>query len=98
MEIKEIENLAKLCRIELSDNEKKELLGEMDSILDFVNQIQKVVVSPATRRGGGKESIGQLKNIMRNDESPHESGQYTDAILAMAPKTEEGYFKVKKIL
>jgi len=92
MEIKEIENLAKLCRIELSDNEKKELLGEMDAILDFVNQIQKVKISDK------EKDIGRLKNIMRNDESPHESGKYTDAILTMAPKTEEGYFKVKKIL
>lgn len=92
MEIKEIENLAKLCRIELSDGEKEELLGEMDSILDFVNQIQKVKIEDK------KKTIGKLRNIIRNDENPHQSGQYTDDILAMAPKTEKGYFKVKKIL
>ncbi len=92
MEIKEIENLAKLCRIELTNDEKKELSGEMDSILDFVNQIQTVNV------GDKKESIGQLRNIMREDKNPHESGLYTKDILEEAPKTESGYIKVKKIL
>ena len=92
MEIKEIENLAKLCRIELTNDEKKELSGEMDSILDFVNQIQTVNV------GDKKESIGQLRKIMREDKNPHESGLYTKDILEEAPKTESGYIKVKKIL
>ena len=92
MEIKEIENLAKLCRIELTNDEKKELSGEMDSILDFVNQIQTVNV------GDKKESIGQLRNIMREDKNPHESGLYTKDILEEAPKTENGYIRVKKIL
>ncbi len=92
MEIKEIENLAKLCRIELSDKEKKELLNEMDSILSFVAQIQKVKTEDL------KPTVGDLRNVMREDDDSHKSGEYTDIILAEAPKTERGYFKVKKIL
>ncbi len=92
MEIKEIENLTRLCRIELSDDEKRELSGEMDSILDFVDQIQTVEV------GDKKRTVGKLRNVMREDVDPHESGLYTKDILEEAPKTENGYIKVKKIL
>ena len=44
MEIKDVENLAELARIELSEEEKKELLTDMDSILDYVKQIEKIDV------------------------------------------------------
>jgi aspartyl-tRNA(Asn)/glutamyl-tRNA(Gln) amidotransferase subunit C len=92
MEIKEIENLANLCRIDLSDEEKNELLGEMDSILSFVDQIREVKIDDTEKRVAG------LRNVMRDDGEAHESGKYTDSILAEAPKKEGGYFKVKKIL
>ena len=81
-----------MCRIELSDDEKRELSGEMDSILDFVNQIQTAEV------GDKKESVGILKNVMREDKNPHKSELYTEDILREAPKIENGYIKVKKIL
>jgi len=92
MEIKEIDNLAKLCRIELSGDEKVELLKEMDAILDFVNQIQAVKI------GDKQKEVGKLRNVFREDEKPHESGQFTEPILSEAPREEGGYFKVKKIL
>ncbi len=92
MEIKDIDNLAKLCRIELSDDEKKELLNEMGSILGFVDQIQQV------ETGDLKSEVGDLKNIMREDSTPYLGGEFTDDILAEAPETQDGYIKVKKIL
>ena len=94
MEIKDIENLANLCRIELSEDEKKELLGEMDSVLGFVDQIQKVKIEDL------KTEAGELRNIMREDENPYAGGEFTDDILAEVPdnNTQDGYVKVKKIL
>jgi len=92
MEIREIENLAKLCRIRLSEVEKGKLAKEMDSILDFVAQIQEVKTESL------KPRVGDVRNVMREDSNSHESEEYTEAILAEAPKTEKGYFKVKKIL
>ena len=106
MEIKYIENLANLCRIELSEDEKKELLLEMGSILGFIDQIQKVKTClPAGRTEENSDSsakrdinVGYLRNIMREDENPYVGGEFTDAILAEAPSTEGQYVKVKKIL
>ncbi|MBU1046212.1 Asp-tRNA(Asn)/Glu-tRNA(Gln) amidotransferase subunit GatC [Patescibacteria group bacterium] len=92
MEIKDIENLANLCRIEISETEKEELLGEMDSILGFIDQIQSV------KTGGLKDRAGEHRNIMREDENPYERGEFTNDLLGEAPETQEGYVKVKKIL
>lgn len=92
MDIKDIEKLALLARIELSEEEKQKMVKEMDSILGFVDQIQKADVNIAEREAG------EVRNIMREDGEPHESGKYTEDILKEAPKTREGYVEVKKIL
>jgi len=92
MEIKEIENLASLCRIDLSEDEKLELLDEMGSILSFIDQVQTVKLADR------KDVVGKLRNVMREDKDPHTKGKYTEAILEEAPKKEGGYFKVKNIL
>ncbi|MFC1802073.1 Asp-tRNA(Asn)/Glu-tRNA(Gln) amidotransferase subunit GatC [Patescibacteria group bacterium] len=92
MELKDIKKLTELARIDVSEEEQKELLGEMDSILGFIGQIQKADVDIAERE------VGDVRNIMRDDVDPHESGKYTEGILREAPKTQKGYFEVKKIL
>ncbi|MDD2935614.1 MAG: Asp-tRNA(Asn)/Glu-tRNA(Gln) amidotransferase subunit GatC [Candidatus Pacebacteria bacterium] len=92
MDIKDIEKLALLARIELSEEEKQKMVKEMDSILVFIDQIQKADVNITEREAG------EVRNIMREDGEPHESGIYTEDILREAPKTREGYVEVKKIL
>ncbi len=92
MELKDIEKLSELCRIEMSDEEKQKILQEMDSILGFVNQIQEAKIDITER------DAGEIRNIMREDGEPHESGIYTDDLLREAPKTRDGYIEVKKIL
>ena len=39
MEIKDVEKLAELAKIELSEEEKVKLLADMQGILDYVKQI-----------------------------------------------------------
>ena len=43
LEIKDIEKLAKLARIELTQEEKEKLLKEVDPILGYVAQLKEVV-------------------------------------------------------
>ena len=44
MEIKDIEKLAELAKIELTDAEKESLLKDLDSILGYVKQIKEADV------------------------------------------------------
>ncbi len=91
--IQEIEKLAELSRIALTTEEKEEFRRNMDSILGYVEQVNKVSGSLA----GGKKA-GLLRNVMRDDSNPHESGIYTEILVSAAPKREGNYVKTKKIL
>ena len=93
IEIKNIEKLAELSRIRISDEEKKIFLEDIKSILDYVDQIKKVA--------GNEQLLSAelgLKNVFREDANPHDSGQFTTDLLKCAPEKENSYIKVKKIL
>lgn len=92
IEIKDIEKLAELSRLELTSAEKEGLRQDIDSILGYVDQIKKVVVS------SGEPEAGLLLNVMREDMNPNESGKETEVLLAEVPVREGQYVKVKKIL
>ena len=92
--IEEIEKLAALSRLALSQEEKERMRSEFDSILGYVATIQKVSASTTER----SRSIVAAVNVMREDKDPHESGIYTEALVGAAPRREGNYIKVKKIL
>ncbi len=76
-----IRALADLARVEISDDEIMKLEKEIPGILAFVEQIQKVDVSHVSHDT-------TLRNVMRADENPHESGIHTEALLSAAPARE----------
>lgn len=89
----EIKKLADLARIDMDDGEMENLRGEMDAILDYVSQVKSV----AENLKEGVET-GALKNVMREDSDPNESGVYSKELIAEFPEKENSYLKVKKIL
>lgn len=92
IEDRDIEKLAALSRINISADEKTRLKDDIESVLSYVSEITKVAAA------SGIESYSSLKNVMREDASPHESGLYTESLLDAAPSREGNYFRVKKIL
>ena len=93
LEIKDIEKLAKLARIELTNEEKKKLPKEVDSILGYVAQLKEVV----SVVGEGKKA-GDLRNVVRDDINPTRNGTNTVDIVANMPNSQDNYLKVEKIL
>ncbi len=110
MEIKDVEKLAALARISLSDAEKPKLLAEMNNILAYVEQINSAVSSTsnsgpantstqAISNDSANTSVNsQPTNVMRDDVVTTEGGSYTEALVNAAPSHLDGYIKVKKIL
>lgn len=91
MKLKDVEKLAELARIEISEEEKKSLLEDLQGILKYIDQIQTVEVP--------KEEIKPaLKNIFREDKEPHAVEIFTNDLLIAAPRKQDGYVKVRKIL
>ena len=93
MDEKEIKALAALARIRITENEIPKVAGKLTRVLEYVSLIQKAHAPDAKT-----PDAGELRNVMREDGIPHESGAYTEEILANVPSREGDYVKVKKIL
>lgn len=89
----DIEHLATLARIELTDHEAEQFAGDITSILGYVSDIKDITGDAAPEK-----KVGALFNVFREDVDPHEGGKYTDDLLALAPERQGQYVKVKKIL
>lgn len=85
--------LAKLSRLQLTDEEVTQFGEEIGAILGYVEQLNEVDLS-------GVEPTNQvtgLTNVMRPDEEVDYQAKPQD-LLKNAPATESGYIKVKRML
>ena len=89
----ELENLAKLSRIKLTEKDKKSLIKEFDSILGYVDQLKKVDVSL-----DAEGRVGAVKNVARPDAPAPISAEDRERLLAEAPDREGDFIAVKKII
>jgi len=97
MDIKDVENLAELARIELPETEKEQILKDMKGILDYVKQIESVKVP--TDGIVGIPTLGSvgIHNAWREDGL--EAREFSrDLIVSQFPDSQDGFLKVKKIL
>lgn len=92
--LEEVQKLAELSRIDLSTEEMETMRGEIDSILSYIDTIQKVEL-PDMPEGS---VYFEETNVMREDTDPHEPGMYTQKLLEQAARKEGDFLKVKKIL
>lgn len=89
--VKDIQDLAKLARVEIKDEEAVSLTKELHSILEYVGQIKEVSLDIQKEKP-------LLKNVMREDVPTNTSREFTKDILKNSPKTEGDYIEVKNIL
>ena len=93
MDKHQIKRLAKLVRIKIDDKEMPAIAEDLSRIVEYVSKIQN-----AATHGEQEPKAGMLRNILRQDTNPHESGIYSESILENLPDREGDYVKVKKIL
>jgi aspartyl-tRNA(Asn)/glutamyl-tRNA(Gln) amidotransferase subunit C len=91
----EIENLAQLARLELSEEEIISLQKDISSILDYVGQVS------AFSGNDGEKKVPLNHNVMRED-VPYLAGSVLahkrEAILEALPRREGDYMVVRKII
>ncbi|MFA6515404.1 MAG: Asp-tRNA(Asn)/Glu-tRNA(Gln) amidotransferase subunit GatC [Candidatus Paceibacterota bacterium] len=98
MRLEDIKKLADLARIDMSEDEMKEIAKDFDPILAYVGQVQEAL---KISENISKDKIPDdyfLHNIMREDVVTNKRGEYTDKIINEMPDTQNGYLKVKQIL
>lgn len=89
----DVEKLATLARIKLTDADKESLTKEFGSILAYVDQLKKADV-----KLDAEGRVGSVKNVMRPDESIDTTASDREALLAEAPHREGDFVAVKKII
>lgn len=89
--IKEVEHVAKLARLALTDEEKEKFAKQMGDILDYFNQLKEV----NTDNIEPMAHAITVTNVMREDAVVKQATR--EEILSNAPDEENGYFRVPKI-
>jgi len=88
----DIEKVAKLARLELSEEEKETFGSQLEQVLGYMEQLNRLDTT-------GVEPTSHaipVNNVFREDEVRPSFSQ--EEVLAIAPDEEIGHFKVPKII
>src|SRR4051812_11097936 len=91
---KDVEHVARLARLALSEEEKERYTAQLESILEYIDVLNKADTGNALPMS----HILPMANVWREDKvEPHRLGSQQD-ILQNAPEVEGPLFKVKKVI
>lgn len=90
---KEVEHIAQLARVRITDGEKELFSKQLSSILDYVHQLSKV----DTKKIKESAHALDLENVFRKDVVKGVSKEVRDAILQNAPEVEDDLVKTKSV-
>ena len=90
--IEEVKKVAHLARLELNENEINNHAEQLEKILDYIRQLEKIDTDdvPCTTRAI------EVVNVFRKDEK--KNADCNEELLALGPSREDKYFKVPKII
>jgi len=88
----DVEHVAKLARLGLTDKEKELFTGQLSNILDYAKNLNKL----DTKDVPPTSHAIPMKNVLREDKVIPCAN--TQDIVANGPETEENMFKVPKIM
>ena len=92
IDLKTVKHISKLARISIEDEKAKKLAGDLNSIFNFIEKLNKLntdKVEPLT-------SIAETTLKLRNDEVKSEN--IRDQILKNSPDKNKDFFVVPKVI
>ena len=90
--LKDVDHIAKLARLEFSDEEKEKLTHQLNSILVYMEQLNKL----DTDKVEPLSHVIDLDNVLREDVV--KPGLSVEEALKNAPSKTESFFKVPKVI
>ncbi len=90
---KEIEHIARLARLELTEEEKEKFANQLSSVLDYVSQLQKVDTSGVSYT----YHVEGLENVADADVVSQSDTQTRNALLQEMPDRVGDFLKVKSV-
>jgi len=92
---KQIEHIAKLARIELTEAEKNKYSKELSKILDYMNKLNEL----ETKNIEPMAQATEITNVFRKDENPDQiDPEKLKHLFDQAPDKKDGFIKTKPIL
>ena len=88
----EVEKVAHLARLELNEDEINNHAEQLEKILEYIKQLEKIDTKNVLCTTRAIEVI----NVFRKDEK--KNSDCTEEILELGPSREDKYFKVPKII
>lgn len=100
LSIKEVEHIAKLARIHLSDKEKQKYSKELSSILGYVEKLQKVNTDNVeeTSQVTGLTNVYSEDKTMDDWKVDKDIKKNREKLLSNAPARKDDYIKVRQVL
>ncbi|MBC7147770.1 Asp-tRNA(Asn)/Glu-tRNA(Gln) amidotransferase subunit GatC [Ciceribacter selenitireducens] len=92
VDLKTVKRVAHLARIALSEDEAERMMGELNGILGFVEQLSEVDVT------GVEPMTSVTPMAMKKREDVVTDGGKADDIVANAPETDRNFFLVPKVV
>ena len=92
IDLKTIKHISKLSRISVDEKKAEKLVGDLNSIFDFIEKLNKLKtdnVEPLT-------SVAETTLKLRVDEV--KSNNLRDQVIKNSPKENEDYFVVPKVI
>ena len=88
----EVKKVANLARLELNEDEINNHSGQLEIILEYIKQLEKIDTEdvPSTTRAI------EVTNVFRKDEK--KNSDCVEDLLELGPSREDKYFKVPKII
>ncbi len=90
--IADVEHVASLARLGLSDDELERMRDQLSSILEHIAVLQEI----DTDRIPPTAQVNALSNILRDDVVCPSLAQ--DAVLANAPQSRDGFLEVRAVM
>lgn len=90
--IDDVKRLAVLARIEVSEQDLPAFAAEFEAILAYVGKLDALELPE------DGATLPLVRNALREDGTPYESGTWTDAIVAQFPQKDGDSLSVKQII
>ncbi|MDC1528805.1 Asp-tRNA(Asn)/Glu-tRNA(Gln) amidotransferase subunit GatC [Gammaproteobacteria bacterium] len=92
IELGDVENIAHLARLDLTEKEKEEAASSMSNIMNLIDQMQSVNTDDVIPLAHAFDAVQRLR-----EDKVTETDQ-RDELQKIAPETEQGLFLVPKVI
>ena len=91
----EVQHIAKLARLELTDQETEKMQKDMSAILDYFNVLKQ---APVPQIRADRHADSRRQNVLRKDLAVERPASLANNLVGAAPERKDDYVKVKAIL